>query len=183
MEMLSKKFSASIVAILLTTIYLIFPFASSANATKCVQVKPIGKTIGQIQVGSLNMPIKPFNYPAGGIMEPQKSVQMAALSQRHMPLNSTMGTSVLVWHVDYAGCNNPLNVLTKMNKGYVFKVKDESGRVISYRIANKLQVKKGDYKDSWFNLIGPRQLLLATCGGAFKNGHYQDNVVLIARPI
>lgn len=181
--MLSNKRLAVLVTAALTSVYLIFPFANSANAVKCVQVKPTGKTIGQIQVGSLTMPIKPFNYPAGGIMEPQKSVQMAALSQRHMPLNSTMGTSVLVWHVDYAGCNNPLNVLTKVTKGYVFKVKDEAGKVISYRVTTKVQVKKGDYKESWFNLIGPRQLLLATCGGAFKNGHYQDNVVLIAKPV
>lgn len=181
--MLSKKKIAVLIASALSAIYLVFPFSSPVNAAPCVQVKPTGKTVGQIQVGSINMPIKSFNYPAGGIMEPQKSVQMAALSQRHMPLNSTMGTSVLVWHVDYAGCSNPLNVLTKMTKGYVFKIKDESGRVISYRITTKVQVKKGDYKESWFNLIGPRQLLLATCGGSFKNGHYQDNVVLIAKPV
>lgn len=162
--------------------YFVFPSASPTNAANCVQVKATGKTVGQIQVGSLAMPIKSFNYPAGGIMEPQKSVQMAALSQRHMPLSSTMGTSVLVWHVDYAGCANPLNVLTKMTKGYVFKVKDENGRVISYAITDIFKVKKGNYKDSWFNLIGPRQLLLATCGGTFKNGHYQENVVIIAKP-
>ncbi len=159
---------------------IIFPVNSAQAA--CVQTKATGKTIGEIRVGSLKMPIKPFNYPAGGIMEPQKSVQMAALSQRHMPLNSTMGTSVLLWHVDYAGCVNPLNTLTTKKVGFKFQVRGDDSGVISYQITNIYRVKKGNYKASWFNLIGPRQLLLATCGGAFSNGHYQENVIIIAKP-
>jgi hypothetical protein len=94
-----------------------------------------------------------------------------------------MGTSVIVWHVDYAGCVNELNVLTKQVVGYKFKIKDENGDTKSYRISKKLTVKKGNYQQSWFNLIGPRQLLLVTCTGTFKNGHYQDNTVLIAVPV
>jgi len=159
---------------------VIFPINAAQAA--CVQTKATGKTIGEIRVGSLKMPIKPFNYPAGGVMEPQKSVQMAALSQRHMPLDSTMGTSVLLWHVDYAGCVNPLNTLTTKKVGFKFQVKGDTGGVISYQITNIYKVKKGNYKDSWFNLIGPRQLLLATCGGAFANGHYKENVIIIAKP-
>lgn len=170
----------SITSIAILAVGLLIPIESATAA--CVQTKATGKTIGEVKVGSLSMPIKPFTYPAGGIMEPQKSVQMAALSRRHMPLNSTMGTSVLVWHVNYAGCVNPLNVLTQKSVGFKFQVKGENNRVISYKIANIYKVKKGNYKESWFNLIGPRQLLLATCGGSFVNGHYQENVVIIAKP-
>lgn len=159
---------------------LLLPIHSAQAA--CVQAKATGKTVGEISVGSLTMPIKPFTYPAGGIMEPQKSVQMAAISLRHQPLSATMGTSVVVWHVNYAGCVNPLNTLTTKNVGYKFDVKGDDGRVISYKIANIYKVKKGNYKQSWFNVIGPRQLLLATCGGNFANGHYQENVVIIAKP-
>lgn len=170
----------SITSVALLAAALLIPIESASAA--CVQTKATGKTVGEVKVGSLSMPIKPFNYPAGGIMEPQKSVQMAALSQRHMPLDSTMGTSVLVWHVNYAGCVNPLNVLTKKSVGFKFQVKGDNNRVISYKITNIYKVKKGNYKESWFNLIGPRQLLLATCGGSFVNGHYQENVVIIAKP-
>jgi Sortase domain len=159
---------------------LILPINSAQAA--CVQTKATGKTVGQINVGSLTMPIKPFTYPAGGIMEPQKSVLMAAISLRHQPLTATMGTSVVVWHVNYAGCVNPLNVLTTKNVGYKFQVQDSDGGVISYKITSIYKVKKGNYKQSWFNVIGPRQLLLATCGGNFANGHYQENVVIIAKP-
>lgn len=159
---------------------LVMPIQSAEAA--CVPVKASGKTIGEIKVGSIEMPIKSFTYPAGGVMEPQKSVEMAALSRRHMPLDSTMGTSVLLWHVNFNGCVNPLNTLTNKNVGFKFQVKGENTGVISYKITNIYRVKKGNYKQSWFNLIGPRQLLLATCGGAFSNGHYQENVVIIAKP-
>ncbi len=161
----------------------LFAFNSSANASRCVPVKPTGKTVGTISVGNLDMPIKPFMYPAGGVMEPQKSTQMAALSQRHMPLSSTLGTSVIVWHVDYAGCVNPLNVITKRSVGSTFSIVDENGDTQKYKITQKTQVQKGRYKKEWFTLIGPRQLLLATCTGAFANGHYKDNLILIAVPV
>lgn len=152
-------------------------------APVCKPVKPTGKTVGQITAGSASLPIKSFNYPAGGIMEPQKSTFMAAVSQRHQPLSATMGTSVIVWHVDYSGCGNELNVITKQSVGYKFKIKDENGDTKTYKISKKYVVKKGKYQASWFNLIGPRQLLLVTCTGAFQNGHYQDNAVLIAVPV
>lgn len=155
---------------------------ASASASKCKPVRPTGKTVGEISVGNLDMPIKSFNYPAGGIMEPQKSTLMAALSQRHMPLSSTLGTSVIVWHVDYSGCINPLNVITKRAIGSTFSIVDENGDTTKYKISQKLQVTKGKYKKEWFTLIGPRQLLLATCTGAFANGHYKDNAILIAVP-
>ena len=99
-----------------------------------------------------------------------------------MPLSATQGTSVIVWHVNYAGCNNALNVITSQAVGSTFKVSDEKGKTTTYVISKRYKVTKGDYKDSWFDLIGPRKLLLATCSGAFKNGHYEDNVVIIATP-
>jgi hypothetical protein len=171
----------------LSTILLVatslFTFSTPANAAKCVPVKPTGKTVGEISVGSLDMPIKAFNYPAGGVMEPQKSTLMAALSQRHMPLSSTLGTSVIVWHVNYAGCVNALNTLTYKSVGSVFSITDENGKATKYKISKKFEVVKGKYNKDWFTLIGPRQLLLATCTGGFANGHYKENSILIAVPV
>ncbi len=161
----------------------LFAVNTTANAAKCAPVKPTGKTVGEIKVGSLEMPIKSFNYPAGGIMEPQKSTLMAAVSQRHMPLSSTLGTSVVVWHVNYSGCINALNIITSKSIGYRFSVTDEKGDITQYKISQKFEVVKGRYKKDWFNLIGPRQLLLATCTGAFANGHYKENSILIAVPV
>ena len=178
---MNKKFFTMVSFFALVGTLFVAP-SINANAAACKPVNPTGKTVGQIQAGSVKMPIKAFNYPAGGVMEPQKSTLMAALSQRHMPLSSTMGTSVIVWHVNYAGCNNALNVVTSQDLGSTFKVTDEKGKTTTYVISKRYKVTKGNYKSSWFDLIGPRKLLLATCAGAFKNGHYEDNVVIVATP-
>ena len=176
-----KKFVSVISFVSLVGALFVLP-NFTASAMPCSPVKPTGKTVGQIMAGSVSMPIKPFNYPAGGIMEPQKTTFAAAVSLRHQPLKSPLGTSVIVWHINYSGCYNALNVLTSQSAGYKFKVTDENGDTKTYVISKRYKVAKGDYKDSWFDLIGPRKLLLATCAGAFKNGHYQDNVVIIATP-
>lgn len=175
-KILSVVSSASLIGALFVAV------GTNAQAAGCNPVKPIGKTVGQIQVGNVSMPIKSFIYPAGGIMEPAKSTLMAAVSQRHMPLSSTMGTSVIVWHVNYAGCTNALNVITTKAVGSTFKVTDENGVTTTYKIDKKVTVKKGNYQSSWFDLIGPRKLLLATCTGTVKDGHYTENSVLIATP-
>lgn len=178
---MNKKLLTFLSIISLAALFLVAPH-TVANAVKCNPVKPTGKTVGEITVGAVSMAIKSFNYPAGGIMEPQKTTLTAALSQRHMPLSSSMGTSVIVWHFDYAGCFNELNILTSQSVGYKFKVTDEKGLVKSYVVSKRFKVAKGDYLESWFNLIGPRKLLLVTCTGAFKNGHYEDNAIIIATP-
>jgi hypothetical protein len=178
--MAKRLFSRSVLASLIA-ITLVTPNSAAATA-QCNPIKAKGKTVGQIAAGSVSMPIKSFNYPEGGVMEPQKTTLAAAVSLRHQPLKSPLGTSVIVWHVNYGGCNNPLNILTAQSAGYEFKVMDENGNTKKYVISKRSKVKKGDYKESWFDLIGPRKLLLVTCGGAFKNGQYEDNVVIIATP-
>lgn len=159
------------------------PTALTASSAACKPTKPKGKTIGTISVGNLNMPIKAFNYPAGGIMEPQGTTLAAGLSLRHMPLNSTLGTTVITWHVNYNGCWSPLNVLMGKEEGFVFTLIGEDGVKNRYRIDQKLTVKKGNYKKSWFNLVGPRQVALFTCTGNFVGGHYDKNMVFIATPV
>lgn len=159
------------------------PLALSTSAAACVPVKPTGKSVGTLSVGKLKMPIKAFNYPAGGIMEPQGTTLAVGLSKRHMPLSSQLGTSVLTWHVNYNGCWSPLNVLMGKSEGYIFSIKDENGDTTKYRVDKKVVVKKGDYKKSWFTLVGPRQVALFTCTGTFIRGHYDKNMVFIATPI
>ena len=150
---------------------------------KCKPIKPTGTTVGKISVNNVSLPIKAFTYPAGGVMEPQKTSLSAGLSQRHMPLSAKIGTSVITWHVNFNGCWNALNVLTQKKVGSTFSVTDEKGKTLKYRIDQKVVVKKGNYKKSWFTLVGPRQLALFTCTGGFSNGHYKDNWVLIATPM
>jgi hypothetical protein len=67
-------------------------------------------------------------------------------------------------------------------EGFVITLEDEDGVRTKYKIEKKLVVKKGDYKKSWFTLIGPRQIALFTCTGTFIKGHYDKNMVFIATP-
>lgn len=159
------------------------PSALTVSAAACNPVKPTGKTVGTISVGNLDMPIKAFNYPVGGVMEPQGTTLAAGLSLRHMPLDSILGTTVITWHVNYNGCWSPLNVLMGKEEGFVFSLRGEDGVRTKYKIEKKLVVKKGDYKKSWFTLIGPRQVALFTCTGTFIRGHYDKNMVFIATPL
>lgn len=160
------------------------PLALSNSAAACNPVKPKGQSIGTINVGSNKTPIIPFTYPAGGVMEPQKTTEALFMSLRHMPLSSSVGTSVLVWHVNFNDCWSDLNVLIGDEKeGFRFRITDETGVTKTYKISEINFVKKGKYKKSWFSLVGPRQLALFTCAGDFKNGHYVENKVIIAVPV
>ena len=183
-----KKFSGtktlSLVAVSVLALTLVVqPISQPAADAACKPVKPKGKTVGRIEVGNVDMPIKAFTYPAGGVMEPQPTTLSAGLSMRHMPLSSQLGTSVITWHKDYNGCENKLNTFFNRKVGDRFSITDENGETQNFKITRKLTVKKGDYRKSWFTLVGPRQLTLVTCTGKFRNGHYEDNLVLLATKI
>ena len=157
--------------------------ATSAGAATCAPVKSSGKSVGKISIGSISIPIKAFNYPAGGVMEPEKNTTAAGLSQRHMPLSSEVGSSVLLWHRDYKGCLHPLNAFMSKKAGTQFSITDENGDAKKYRLSLVKVIKKGEYQESWFDLMGPRQLVMFTCTGVFKSGHYEKNMVFVATPI
>ena len=52
--------------------------SNQSRAAECKPVKPRGQSVGSIKYGSRSMPIIPFTYPAGGVMEPQKTTKAAA---------------------------------------------------------------------------------------------------------
>lgn len=163
--------------------FALSPISLSNSAAACKPVQPKGQRVGTINVGSAKVPIIPFSYPAGGVMEPQKTTEALFMSLRHMPLSSSVGTSVLAWHVNFNDCWSDLNTLIGDEKvGFRFKITDETGVTKAYKISQITIVKKGKYKKSWFSVVGPRQLALFTCTGSFKDGHYVDNKVIIAVP-
>lgn len=172
-------FSAFLIGIAIS----LSPISHAPTLAACKPVKPKGTPVGTVNVGTSKMPIVPFSYPAGGVMEPQKTTEALFMSLRHMPLSSSMGTSVLAWHINANGCWSDLNFLIGDEKvGSRFRITDETGVTKTYRITDISVVKKGKYKKSWFTLVGPRKLALFTCSGAFVDGHYVNNKVIIAVP-
>ena len=156
--------------------------APSASAAKCPAGKSDGKTIGNIKVGSLTVPVKSVTYPLSGELNPPISPLNAGVSARHNPLEAKEGSSIIVWHINYKGCVGKLNPITESKVGAKFSVVDEMGTTQSYKIASKTTVALGDYKPEWFRLDGPRQLVFVTCGGKVVKGHYTRNQILIAVP-
>lgn len=178
---LSKAFVFPLASISIASL-LISVTPDAAYSSECKPVKPQGKSVGAINYGGGSMPVIPFTYPAGGVMEPQGTTKAAAISQRHMPLDSTLGTTVIAWHVDFGGCINKLNIITKKPVGFKFNITDNTGVKRTYVVSQKFTVKKGRYKKSWFSLVGPRQISMFTCSGPVRDGHYRDNEVVIAVP-
>lgn len=163
--------------------FALSPISQTNSAAACKPVQPKGQRVGTINFEGAKVPIIPFSYPAGGIMEPQKTTEALFMSLRHMPLSSSVGTSVLAWHVNFNDCWSDLNSLIGDEKvGFRFRITDETGVTKGYKISKITVVKKGKYKKSWFSVVGPRQLALFTCTGSFKDGHYVDNKVIIAVP-
>lgn len=156
--------------------------APSSTAAYCPPGKIDGKTVGKINVGDVEVNIKNVDYPEGKDLSPPKSPLNAGVSIRHQPLSAESGSSIIVWHVNYKGCQGKLNVVNKKKLGYKFNVIDENGKSVEYAISKKVQVKKGNYDPMWFMLSGPRQLVLVTCIGKVINRSYTDNLVIIATP-
>lgn len=172
-----------VTSVVLTALLSLSLSPMSASAAPCPPSKTNGATIGKIQVGGVSVNLKNVNYPKGGVLVPPSSPLNAGLSARHMPLDSQLGTSVITWHVNLNGCEGKLNVLSKKEIGYEFSVTDQNGNLVVYRITEKVIVKKGNYEEEWFDLSGPRKLLLVTCIGKVVNGSYQKNLVLQAEPV
>lgn len=179
-----RKVIAVMASLVVSAATLISVSASSAiAAARCPDPKKDGATVGKIIVGKTTVDVKQVSYPAGGEVDPPKSPLNAGVSLRHMPLSSPIGSSLIVWHVNYAGCVGKLNVVTKQKVGTVFSIVDEKGFKNKFKITQRVTVLKGKYKQSWFTLTGPRQLVMVTCTGRVRNGHYDKNLVVIAIPV
>lgn len=168
------------VSLVLCAVPLALP--AQAQAARCPSANVGGRTIGWVELDGDRTPIKSVSYPAGGVLDPPASNQVAGLSARHRSLLATAGTSVLTWHVRYGeGCPGSLNPIMAKPVGSDFSLVDASGRSIRYVISEKVTVPKGDYDPSWFRTNGPRQVTLFTCTD-FKRGEYRKTMAIIATP-
>lgn len=156
---------------------------SSASAAKCPPISTNTKTMGTMIADGISTVVKSANYPAGGVFDPPESPLAIGLSSRHQPLSSPFGSSLLVWHISYSGCQGRINFMTKKKVGYQFSMIDELANIRDYKITEIRTVKVGNYKREWFRLSGPRQLVFVTCTGRVVNRHHTQNLVIIASPV
>jgi Sortase domain len=84
-------------------------------------------------------------------------------------------------HVDGAGA---FYALKSARRGDTVIVTSDDGKARSYRISSMRRVRKAALPASIYSRIGPRRLVLVTCGGPFdaRRGHPRDNAVVTALP-
>lgn len=157
--------------------------SSSSFAAKCPPISKNTKSMGLMIGDGITTQVKSANYPAGGVFDPPESPLAIGLSARHQPLSATEGSSLLVWHISYSGCQGRINYLTKKKVGYEFTIVDERAGSRDYKISSIQIIPVGKYNKDWFALSGPRQLVFVTCTGRVVKGHHTQNWVMIATPV
>ncbi|MQA05997.1 MAG: class F sortase [Streptosporangiales bacterium] len=91
------------------------------------------------------------------------------------------GTSVIAGHVDWTDGPAVFYELGELEPGDVIKVRRADGRRTTYTVHATRQYAKNDFPSKLVYGDTPAaQLRLITCGGAFSNGHYVDNIVVFA---
>lgn len=93
------------------------------------------------------------------------------------------GTTLIAGHVDSArrgaGAFYPL---TRARRGDAIELRTADGRTHRYRVTGVQRVRKDRLPSNIFSREGAPRLALVTCGGPFADGHYRDNVIVIAVP-
>lgn len=178
----NKHDRALIILAISSLFWAIFPSQLASAAQKNCDSTAGYKTVGTLQLGKIKLPVVPFTYPKGGIMDPPATTAVAAISTRHASINSISGSQIILWHRDYNGCIGKLNTLVGKSVGKTFTITDPKRKTISYTIRKTFTVNVGEYKKEWFLLNGLPQVVLVTCTGKFVNGHHTQNFVAIATP-
>lgn len=89
------------------------------------------------------------------------------------------GAAVIAGHVDWTDGPAVFYDLGKLEPDDTVEVKRADGRVATYRVHAVRQYAKNDFpSDLVYGKTRAPELRLITCGGAFANGHYVDNIVV-----
>lgn len=91
------------------------------------------------------------------------------------------GTSVIAGHVDWSDGPAVFYDLGELAPGDEIQVGRSDGRTAVFTVHATRQYAKNDFPSDL--VYGPSrgsELRLITCGGAFANGHYVDNIVVFA---
>lgn len=98
---------------------------------------------------------------------------------------ASQGTTVLAAHVDAEGVGaGPLAEVLRAPGGTTVEVTTAAGATVRYAVAEvRSYPKAGGLPPDLFAADGPPRLVLITCSGAFVDGHYADNAVVVATPL
>lgn len=88
-------------------------------------------------------------------------------------------------HVDAEGVGaGPLATLLRAPVGTTVEVTTSAGEVVRYAVSEvRSYPKSSGLPAGLFAVDGPPRLVVITCSGTFRAGHYTDNAVVIATPL
>ena len=93
------------------------------------------------------------------------------------------GSVVLAGHIDaYDRGVGTFAALTTVRVGAPVAVTDSRGQVHDYRVVARRTYRKERLPQSIYTATGLPRLVLVTCGGQFRHGHYDSNIVVYALP-
>lgn len=93
------------------------------------------------------------------------------------------GTTMIAAHVSMKTGWGALRYLYSLTGGEMIYTKDETGELQTWQLT-KMQVENHtDFPQEFWSAEGERQLVVTTCGGTLRNGHYDKNIFAIAVPI
>jgi hypothetical protein len=123
--------------------------------------------------------------PDGSLEVPDDPDVLGWWSSGAVP-GSREGSTVVAAHIDAAdGGTGPMLRLVGAPVGTALDVTTTAGTAVTYRVVERRTFPKVDgLPRDLFAVDGPPRLVLITCGGVFDraDGHYADNVVIIAAP-
>ncbi len=123
-----------------------------------------------------------FSFAAG--LAVPSDVHTIGLSDQGGQPDRNSGTVLLAGHVNFVGQGpGAFASLYRVQPGSVVILTDSADVASAWVVVALSAVLKPDLPTSIFTPTGPRQLVLATCGGAVHNGNYDHNVVVTAIPV
>lgn len=144
---------------------------------------PLRLNLAALQI---HAPIEAVSSEGGELSVPHDPGRLGWWAGGALP-GTARGSVVIDGHVDSAATGpGALYRLIDLRPGDTAQLDTATGRSVTYRVVSRRSyAKTSGLPAGLLSRTGPAQLLLITCGGAFDRRalSYEDNVVVIARPV
>lgn len=141
----------------------------------------------RIRSVDVSMPIVATGVRDDGLMQLPDDPRKIGWYRYGPEPGSSRGSVVLGGHVDSTRFGaGPLARLAAIEEGDAITVTDSHGELVRYRVRSVERIRKvGLPTDRLFDPESAPRLVLITCGGRYlpDQGGYEDNIVVIARPV
>ncbi len=137
---------------------------------------PVRLSVGPLQIDT---DLVPLGLTGSGQIEAPKEYDRAGWFTQG-PLPGEIGAAVIAGHVDSSSGPAVFYHLSSLKPGAEIVVERKDGSTATFRVDRLAVYSKDNFPTVEVYATNGRELRLITCGGAFSDGDYQDNVVVFA---